>query len=186
MKEKNNKHKEQQEVAKEKIEKNNAENENFAETVDETVTEMQTADEKLADINDKYLRLSAEFDNYRKRTAREKLDILRNGSEEIMKGLLPVLDDFDRCVQSLETATDIAAVNEGVVFIQSKLLGFLKSQGLSEIEAIDSDLDTNLHDAVTKFPVNEANKKGKIIDVAQKGYMLNDKVIRFAKVIVGE
>lgn len=186
MKDKNNKHKEKQEVVNENAENVNMENENFAENETEITAETTTIEEKLTEANDKYLRLSAEFDNYRKRTAREKLEILRNGGEEIMKGLLPILDDFDRCVLSLETAVDIDAVKEGVLLIQSKLLGFLKSQGLSEIEAAGADLDTSLHDAVTKFPVNDNDKKGKIIDIAQKGYRLNDKVIRFAKVIVGE
>jgi molecular chaperone GrpE len=186
MKDKNSKHKEKQDIINENIDHNNVENENLETNETEITAEMPTIEEKLAETNDKYLRLSAEFDNYRKRTAREKLEILRNGGEEIMKGLLPVLDDFDRCIQSLETSTDIVAIREGVLLIQSKLIGFLKSQGLSEIEAINSDLDTSLHDAVTKFPVNDENKKGKIIDIAQKGYMLNDKVIRFAKVIVGE
>ena len=186
MKDKHSKHKEKQGITNDNIENSNVENEHLEKNEPEITAEMPTIEEKLAEANDKYLRLSAEFDNYRKRTAREKLDILRNGGEEIMKGLLPVLDDFDRCVQSLETATDMVALKEGVLLIQSKLLGFLKSQGLSEIEAINGDLDTSLHDAITKFPVSEENKKGKIIDIAQKGYMLNDKVIRFAKVIVGE
>jgi len=186
MKNKNSEHKEKQEIINDNVESGTTENENSVVNKNEVTAEIPTLEEKLAEINDKYLRLSAEFDNYRKRTAREKLEILRNGSEEIMKGLLTVLDDFDRCIQSLETAEDITAVNEGVLLIQSKLLGFLKSQGLSEIEAIGSNLDTNLHDAVTKFPVDDETKKGKIIDIAQKGYKLNDKVIRFVKVIVGE
>jgi molecular chaperone GrpE len=186
MKNKGDKSKENQDNINENIENVNVEIENSAETKNEIQTEAPSFEEKLAEANDKYLRLSAEFDNYRKRTAREKLEILRNGGEDIIKGLLPILDDFDRCIQSLETATDISAIKEGVLLIQSKLLGFLKLQGLSEIEAANKELDTNLHDAVTKFPVSDESKKGKIIDIAQKGYMLNNKVIRFAKVIVGE
>ncbi|MDR1983899.1 MAG: nucleotide exchange factor GrpE [Prevotellaceae bacterium] len=182
MKDKSNKNKENQSNINKNIENENLE----AENTSEIQAEESSFEEKLAEANDKYLRLSAEFDNYRKRTAREKLDILRNGGEEIIKGLLPVLDDFDRCVQSFETATDIEAIKEGVLLIQTKLLGFLKSQGLTEIDAIDQEFDTNIHDAVTKFSVSDESKKGKIIDIAQKGYMLNDKVIRFAKVIVGE
>jgi Molecular chaperone GrpE (heat shock protein) len=186
MKDKNRKHKENQENTSENIEMNNVDTNKTDETNNEIKSEESSFEEKLAEMNDKYLRLSAEFDNYRKRTAREKLDILRNGGEEIMKGLLPVLDDFDRCVESFETVTDIESMKEGVMLIYSKLFNFLKSEGLSEIETIGKDLDTNLHDAVTKFPVDDKSKKGKIIDVAQKGYNLNDKVIRFAKVIVGE
>jgi molecular chaperone GrpE len=186
MKDKNHKHKENQENTNENIEQNNIDTQQHDETNNEIKSEESSFEEKMAELNDKYLRLSAEFDNYRKRTAREKLDILRNGGEEIMKGLLPVLDDFDRCVMSFENVTDIEAMKEGILLIHSKLFNFLKSQGLTEIETIDKDLDTNLHDAVTKFPVVDESKKGKIIDIAQKGYKLNDKVIRFAKVIVGE
>ncbi|MDR2065867.1 MAG: nucleotide exchange factor GrpE [Prevotellaceae bacterium] len=186
MKNKNRKNIENQNDTSKDIENKDMEIENSVESINEIQTEETTFEEKLAEINDKYIRLSAEFDNYRKRTAREKLEILRNGGEEIIKGLLPVLDDFNRCIASMETATDIEAIKEGILLIYSKLSGFLKSQGLTEIETTDCELDTNLHDAVTKFPVSDKSKKGKIIDVAQKGYKLNDKVIRFAKVIVGE
>ncbi|MDR0754349.1 MAG: nucleotide exchange factor GrpE [Prevotellaceae bacterium] len=186
MKRKNSKNKENQGNINTNVENQDMKIENSAEVENVMPSEEATFEEKLAEVNDKYLRLSAEFDNYRKRTAREKLEILRNGGEEIIKGLLPVLDDFDRCIDSMETATDIEPVKEGILLIQSKLSGFLKSQGLSEIETEDQDFDTNIHDAVTKFPVSDESKKGKIIDIAQKGYKLNDKVIRFAKVIVGE
>ncbi|MDR2127101.1 MAG: nucleotide exchange factor GrpE [Prevotellaceae bacterium] len=186
MKSKNSKSKVNKDTTNKNIENQNMEIENSTETANEIQAEEVTFEEKLAEANEKYLRLSAEFDNYRKRTAREKLEILRNGGEEIIKGLLPVIDDFDRCIASLETAVDIEAIKEGIALIQNKLLGFLKSQGLTEINTTDCELDTNVHDAVTKFPVSDESKKGKIIDIAQKGYKLNDKVIRFAKVIVGE
>jgi molecular chaperone GrpE len=186
MKNKSNKNKGNQSNTHENVENDSMKTENEAEISNEIKAEEAGFEEKLAEANDKYLRLSAEFDNYRKRTAREKLEILRNGGEETIKGLLPVLDDLDRCVLSLENATDIDAIKEGILLIQGKLLGFLKSQGLAEIETVDHELDTNIHDAVTKFPVEDESKKGKIIDIAQKGYKLNDKVIRFAKVIVGE
>lgn len=186
MKKKHNKNKVNQDDIINNIGNKNMNIEQSAEITNEMQAQETTFEEKLAEINDKYLRLSAEFDNYRKRTAREKLEILRNGGEEIVIGLLPVLDDFDRCVESVKNATDIDSIKEGVLLIQSKLYGFLKSQGLTEIETTDRELDTNIHDAVTKFPVSDESKKGKIIDIAQKGYKLNDKVIRFAKVIVGE
>jgi molecular chaperone GrpE len=186
MKNKNRKSEENQINTNDNIENKNMEIENLIETTNEIQTQETNFEEKLAEINDKYLHLAAEFDNYRKRTSREKLDILRNGGEEIIKGLLPILDDFDRCVLYLQTATDIEAIKEGILLIQNKLFGFLKSQGLTEIETINHELDTNIHDAVTKFSVEDESKKGKIIDIAQKGYKLNDKVIRFAKVIVGE
>ncbi|MDR1553308.1 MAG: nucleotide exchange factor GrpE [Prevotellaceae bacterium] len=186
MKNKNNKNKANQINTNDNIDNKDMKVENSAEITNEILSEELSFEEKLAEANDKYIRLSAEFDNYRKRTAREKLEILRNGGEEIIKGLLPVLDDFDRCIAFLDVATDIDAIKEGILLIQNKLSGFLKSQGLTEIETIDQELDTNIHDAVTKFPVSDESKKGKIIDIAQKGYRLNDKVIRFAKVIVGE
>ncbi len=149
----------------------------------DTVAQLE---EKLADANDKYIRLVAEFDNYRKRTLKEKMDILRNGGEEVIKGLLPVLDDFDRSVAAVAQATDVDAIREGLLLIQAKLLTFLKQQGLSEVEANGKELDTDLHDAVTTTPTANAAQKGKIVDVIQKGYALNDKVIRHAKVVVGE
>lgn len=141
---------------------------------------------QFEDMRDKYLRLSAEFDNYRKRTLREKSDILKYGSEEVLKDLLPVVDDLDRALKAIETATDINAVKDGLTLIVTKFNEFLKSKGVKEIEAIGQQLDTDLHEAITKFPAQDEAQKGKIIDVVQKGYMLNDKVMRFSKVVVGE
>ena len=134
---------------------------------------------------DKYVRLSAEFDNYRKRTLKEKLDIAASGGEDVVKSLLVVLDDFDRAINAAGATKDVAAVKEGVVLIRQKMLDTLSQKGLKEIEAIDEPFDTDLHEAVAKLPV-EGDKKGRIVDVVQKGYKLKDKVIRFAKVVVGE
>lgn len=141
---------------------------------------------QFEDMRDKYLRLSAEFDNYRKRTLREKSDILKYGSEEVLKDLLPVVDDLDRALKVIETATDINAVKDGLSLIVNKFNEFLKSKGVKEIDAIGQELNTDLHEAITKFPVQDEAQKGKIVDVVQKGYMLNDKVMRFSKVVVGE
>lgn len=139
-----------------------------------------------ADVwRDKYMRLSAEFDNYRKRTLKEKMDLITTGGEDVIKAILPVLDDLDRALAAMQSATDIEAVKQGVVLISSKLNDTLRSKGVCEIEAIGLELDTDLHEAVAKFPVDE-DKKGKIIDVVQKGYKLKDKVARYAKVVVGE
>ena len=134
---------------------------------------------------DKYLRLSAEFDNYRKRTLKEKMDLISSGGEGVMKALLPTLDDVDRAIKATETATDVEAIREGISLISLKLNEALKSKGLVEIEAVGLPLDTDLHEAIANFPA-EDDKKGKIIDVVEKGYKLNDKVVRFAKVVVGE
>ena len=134
---------------------------------------------------DKYLRLSAEFDNYRKRTLREKMELIESGGEDVIKLMLGVMDDFDRALNAMQSATDVASVREGVELISQKMRDALKTKGVSEIEAVGEALDTDLHEAVAKFPAGD-DKKGKVIDVVQKGYKLKDKVIRYAKVVVGE
>lgn len=143
---------------------------------------------KLAEANDKYIRLAAEFDNYRRRVAKEKLDLISTAGEDVIKGLLPVLDDCERALQVLNASTDseaAKAAKEGTELIYNKLMGYLKSKGLAPIEAIGKELDTDFHEAVAQFPVQEAEKKNRIFDVTQQGYTLNGKVIRFAKVVVG-
>ncbi len=134
---------------------------------------------------DKYLRLSAEFDNYRKRTLKEKMEIAAAGGEEVIKAMLPVLDDMDRAMDAMQKTEDIASVRSGIELISQKLRDMLKAKGLKEIEALGQQLDTDFHEAVAKFPAEPENK-GKVIDVAQKGYQLKDKVIRHSKVVVGE
>nr|HPI70625.1 nucleotide exchange factor GrpE [Tenuifilaceae bacterium] len=134
----------------------------------------------------KYLRLSAEFDNYRKRTLKEKMDLIKNASEEVMKSILPLVDDFERALKSSQLSADVEAMRHGLVLIYSKVMDFLKSNGVNEIEAVGLDLDTDLHEAVSKIAVESNDQKGKIVDVVLKGYRLNDKVIRFSKVVVGE
>ena len=156
------------------------------EEVQPSVEEQLTA--KLAETNDKYIRLAAEFDNYRRRVAKEKLDLISTAGEDVIKGLLPVLDDCERALQVLEASTDseaAKAAKEGTELIYNKLMGYLKSKGLAPIEAVGKELDTDFHEAVAQFPVQEADKKNKIFDVTQQGYTLNGKVIRFAKVVVG-
>ena len=151
-----------------------------------SVEEQLTA--KLAEANDKYIRLAAEFDNYRRRVAKEKLELISTAGEDVIKGLLPVLDDCERALQVLENSTDseaAKAAKEGTELIYNKLMGYLKSKGLAPIEAVGKELDTDFHEAVAQFPVQEAEKKNKIFDVTQQGYTLNGKVIRFAKVVVG-
>lgn len=140
----------------------------------------------LANINDKYLRLSAEFDNYRKRTLREKMELTRSAGESVMRNVLPLLDDVERAVSSMEQGHDMEATREGVKLIYNKFKDFSGQNGLKEIEAMGEVFNTDLHEAVTKIPAPSDEMKGKIIDVIQKGYYLNDKVIRFAKVVVGE
>lgn len=135
---------------------------------------------------DKYMRLSAEFDNYRKRTLKEKMDLVTYGSEDIIKALLPVMDDIDRAIDNMCKTDDIESVRTGIELITQKLYDLIKQKDVYEIEAVGCELDTDLHEAVAKVPVPDETQKGKIIDVVQKGYKLKDKVVRHAKVVVGE
>lgn len=141
---------------------------------------------QLDEMRDKYLRLSAEFDNYRKRSLKEKMDLTKYASEDVLKSILPVVDDFERAINSLEISTDMDAIKQGLHLISNKFSDFLKTKGVTEIEAVGKELNTDLHEAITKIPVQEEEKKGKIVDVILKGYTLNDKVIRFSKVVIGE
>ncbi len=140
---------------------------------------------KLAKEKDDYIRLMAEFDNFRRRTSQEKLDLVSVASMDTIKGLLPVLDDCERALAVLGESTDSEAAKEGTNLIYTKLLSYLQSKGLAMIEAAGKEFDTDLHEAVAQFPVQEEEKKGKVFDVVQTGYTLNGKVIRFAKVVVG-
>lgn len=152
---------------------------------EEKEKELKELQAKMDELNDKYVRLAAEFDNYRRRTARERLDLISTAGEDIIKGMLPVLDDCERALQVLrESGSDQAAI-EGTELIYNKLMSYLKGRGLSVIESVGKELDTDFHEAVAQMPVQESDRKNKIIDVIQTGYMLNDKVIRFAKVVVG-
>lgn len=141
---------------------------------------------KLTEMQDRYLRISAEFDNYRKRTLREKIELSQSGGESVIKKLLPIIDDFDRAMNSMRITDDCNAVKAGLELIYSKVNEFLKQNGVVEIEAINEPFDSDRHEAVTTIAVEDEGKKGLIIDVTQKGYTLNDKVIRFQKVVVGE
>ena len=140
---------------------------------------------KTAKDKDDYIRLMAEFDNYRRRTAQEKLDLVSTASTETIKGMLPVLDDCERALKVLLESDDSDAAKEGTELIYSKLMSYLKSKGLAVIDAIGQPFDTDLHEAVAQFPVPVEEQKGKVFDVVQTGYTLNGKVIRFAKVVVG-
>lgn len=142
-------------------------------------------EEKAAKDKDDYVRLMAEFDNYRRRTSQEKLDLISSASTETIKGMLPVLDDCERALKVLLESNDSDAAKEGTELIYSKLMGYLKSKGLAVIEAFGQPFDTDMHEAVAQFPVQEEEQKGKVFDVVQTGYTLNGKVIRFAKVVVG-
>ena len=152
---------------------------------DELESKIAELEEKVAKDKDDYIRLMAEFDNYRRRTSQEKLELVSTASTETIKGLLPVLDDCERALAVLKESKDSEAAKEGTELIYNKLMTYLKSKGLAVIEAAGQQFDTDLHEAVAQFPVPEEDKKGKVFDVVQTGYTLNGRVIRFAKVVVG-
>jgi len=162
------------------------------ETKEEKVTEKviekkeKTDAEKLVDMEDKYLRLIAEYDNYRKRTLKEKMELLKSAGEDIIVNLLPVLDDFERALNHIDEAPDTDSVKEGINLIYNKFSDLLKQRGVKNIDAKNKEFDTDLHEAITKIPAPSDDLKGKVVDVIEKGYYLKDKVIRYSKVVIGE
>lgn len=154
----------------------------------EPVVEL-SAEEKLQQentaLNDKYLRLFAEFDNYKRRTQKERVELLQTAGKDVVVSLLPVLDDFERALKATENATEVSAIRDGIMLVQTKLKSILTQKGLKEMESINTDFNTDIHEAITKIPAPSDDLKGKVVDELEKGYTLNDKVIRFAKVVVG-
>lgn len=163
-----------------------AENDKNAEKTESEETELEKAQKKIEELNDKYLRQIAEFDNYRKRVLKEKADMIKYSGEKVITTLLPVLDDMERAVQNMEKTEDVASVKEGVQLIIDKFMKLLKQEGLSRIETEGKDFDTDYHEAIAMVPGQPEEMKGKIIDCVTPGYMLNDKVIRHAKVAVAK
>jgi molecular chaperone GrpE len=171
--------------------------ENAAENVENTdapVNETEQAPELSAEeklqaevqqLNDKYLRLYAEFDNYKRRTQKERVELLQTAGKDVIVSLLPVLDDFDRALKAMETAADVAPVKEGILLVSTKLKNTLSQKGLKDVESINQPFNTDFHEAITNIPAPTDDLKGKVIDEVEKGYTLNDNVIRFAKVVVG-
>jgi molecular chaperone GrpE len=153
---------------------------------DKLITGENVTEEKLAEMQDKYIRLSAEFDNYRKRTLREKMDLSKYAGENLLLGIIPLMDDFERALKHMDTTTDCVSLRDGINIIYGKFGDFLKQNGVKEIDSLNSIFDVDLHDAVAKIPVEEEDKKGKVVDVLLKGYYLQDKVLRHSKVVVGE
>lgn len=164
-----------------------AQEEEVEKTPEELAAEKQLETEmKLQDMTDKYMRLSAEFDNYRKRTLKEKMDLMKTAGEKIFMDILPVMDNFERAMNAMESANEIEPVVEGVNLIYNRFSDFLKQNGLEVIVTEKADFDVELHEAITKMPAPSKKMKGKIIDCVEKGYKLNEKVVRYAKVVVGE
>jgi molecular chaperone GrpE len=169
--------KQEEQPVEEQVEGQDTETTAEPETEPSDADKVQEMGEKLAALNDKYLRLYSEYENYRKRTNQEKADLLINGSKEMMKAILPVIDDFERALSA--TAND-----EGVLLIYNKMMKILEQKGLKAMEVKGEKFDENLHEAITRIPAVEEGQKGMVVDVVEKGYYLNDKVLRYAKVVV--
>ena len=167
----------------------NAEIDENAVSPEQEIVPELSVEEKLqqdnAALNDKYLRLFAEFDNYKRRTQKERVELLQTAGKDVVVSLLPVLDDFDRALKATENATEVNAIREGIMLVQTKLKSILTQKGLKEMESLNTPFDTDIHEAITKIPAPTDDLKGKVVDELEKGYTLNDKVIRFAKVVVG-
>jgi molecular chaperone GrpE len=153
---------------------------------DDIKAKIKSCEQKINELADKYLRLSAEFDNYRKRTLKEKIELTKSAGEELLRNILPVMDDFERALQTIDNAKEITAVKLGINHIYTKFKEFLNQYGVKEIDANEKDFNIDFHEAVTKIPVEKEGMKGKVVDVIEKGYTLNDKVLRYSKVVVGE
>lgn len=182
----------EQEDLKAKEELQNEAEETVAEKSDEPkeasakeVSEEEKLKEELKVAEDKYLRLYSEFENFRKRTQKEKADLISSSKGDTFKLILPILDDFDRALKSMNEADDVKSLKEGVDLIHSKMLSSLKNNGLKEMEVLEQEFDAELHEAITNIPAPSDDLKGKVVDVVEKGYKLNDKIIRFPKVVVG-
>lgn len=172
----------EQATPEEQVEEQAAEPQTEEPTAEELLAQAQ---ERIAELEDKNLRMMAEFDNYRRRTNKEKLELMETAGERIFTEMLPLVDDFERAIAVMDKTNDIDAVREGIKLIQQKFLSFLDKNDVHPIQTEDADFNTDEHEAVTTFAAGE-EKKGKVIDCTQKGYKLGDKVIRFAKVVVGE
>ncbi|WP_412467903.1 nucleotide exchange factor GrpE [Pedobacter sp. KLB.chiD] len=188
---KKNNDKEENIMNPENTSENTTENvENTDATANETEqTPELSAEEKLQaevqQLNDKYLRLYAEFDNYKRRTQKERVELLQTAGKDVIVSLLPVLDDFDRALKAMESASEVAPVKEGISLVSNKLKNTLAQKGLKDVESINQPFNTDFHEAITNIPAPTEDLKGKVIDEVEKGYTLNDNVIRFAKVVVG-
>jgi len=174
------------EQVKEIVEEENTETSVEEEEIPPCEIDIEQLEATIADLKDKHLRLFSEFDNYRKRTTKERIELFKTASSEMIIELLSILDDFDRAEKSFETATDIEAVKQGFVLIHSKLQNLLAKKGLENMDSLGKKFNTDFHEAITEIPAPTKKLKSKVVDVVEKGYLLNGKVLRFAKVVVGK
>lgn len=172
-------------IKQEEVVEENTQSEVEESKAEETSPE-EVLEQQLQEQKDKYIRLSAEFDNYRRRTLKEKMELTKSAGEGVIVGILPVIDDIERAIAAMGTSEEASSIKEGVDLIYSKMKDFLKKNGVSELGNVGDEFNTDLHEALTKIPAPAEELKGKVVDVIQKGYTLNEKVIRFAKVVIGE
>lgn len=186
---------EQQPLAEENTDENDVVNDDFAGEAEDTQAEeeVNTLDNQLVKLQEEvekekkeYLFLAAEFDNYRKRTLKEKAEIIKNGGENVLKGLLPILDDFERGLKAAENDSNAESIPEGMKLIYNKLVKYMESMGVKEMESTGKHFDADFHEAIAQVPAPADDMKGKVLDTVQKGYMINDKVLRHAKVAVAQ
>lgn len=169
----------------ENINKSVEENPTIQEDIVESISEEEKLKNEVAQLNEKFVRLYAEFDNFKRRTQKERTELLQTAGKEMIVAMLPVLDDFERAEKALDNSTEISAVKEGLDLVHQKLKNILSQKGLKEMNAIGETFDADIHEAITNIPAPSETDKGKVVDQMEKGYLLNDKVIRYAKVIVG-
>jgi len=173
---------------KEQEEENNkaGSTENVEDSVQEETSSEPTMEDRFNEMNDRFLRLHAEFDNFRRRSNKEKLDIIANANADVLKSMLPVLDDYERAIQNNESVENLDGLKEGFKLIYNKFKHILDSNGLNEMKSSGESFDSELHEAIANVPAQKKKEKGKVMDTVEKGYYLNDKVIRYAKVVVGQ
>ncbi len=180
---------EQEEAKVDETAANNNENNSETNSEDETAAlnkKIESLEKELENSKKEYLFLMAEFDNFRKRTLKEKSEIIKNGAENAMRDLLPVIDDFERAIKAINENNELDSLKQGVDLIYNKFMKYLEKNGVKPIDSNDKEFNTELHEAVTTFPATDESQKGKVMDTVQKGYTLNDKVLRHAKVVVGQ
>lgn len=163
-----------------------AETHDTEEAAEKIVADIENLINQVSELKDKNLRLMAEFDNFRRRSLKERSDLIKSAGEDVLKNILPLVDDFERALNAMETSEDAKAIKEGIDLIYNKFITFLGENGVKSIPTQNEDFNTDLHEAITMFPAPTEEQKGKIIDCVSKGYTLNEKVIRFSKVVVGK
>lgn len=174
------------EQEQQEAEGNGETNESAEASTPEPEVKTPTIEEEMAQMRDKYVRLHAEFDNFRKRNAKERMELINTAGRDVILNLLPVIDDFDRAIQANETNDDIKAVKEGLLLIQQKMFRTLETKGVKAMDSVGKKFDTDHHEAITQIPAPSKKLRGKVVDVVEKGYFLNDSVLRYAKVVVGQ